>query len=197
MDRLERIKKRVKDNQIYYSAFNPRSEYLHDIEEAGEDIQWMIYEIERLKSVSSGPTRVPQDLHIHTTFSTGDSSVLPEQTVELIAGFRHAEILGVSDHLDYLTEDVFPRYKKLLRRHRLHIGTEVNGSEWVGRALEVDVDYYIYHCRDIPEDYRGAEALLSANKPVIIAHPLVFDTDPDKLPQECLIEINNRYVWRY
>jgi len=36
--------------------------------------------------------RVPQDLHIHTTFSSGDTAVVEKQTVEFIARLGHAEI---------------------------------------------------------------------------------------------------------
>jgi hypothetical protein len=31
---------------------------------------------------------------------------------------------------------------------------------------------------------------------VIVAHPTAFDTDLGRVPSECLIEINNRYVWK-
>ena len=34
-------------------------------------------------------------------------------------------------------------------------------------------------------------------KPVIIAHPYAFNTNLDKIPHECYIEINNRYIWRF
>ena len=43
-----------------------------------------------------------QDLHIHTTYSTNDNSVVPEQTVALVAAVNHANIVGISDHLEYL-----------------------------------------------------------------------------------------------
>ncbi len=48
-DRLEYIKKKREKGKIYYSAYNPGSELLYDIEDADEDINWMIYEIERLR----------------------------------------------------------------------------------------------------------------------------------------------------
>jgi len=97
-----------------------------------------------------------QDLHIHTIYSTGDSSVVEEQTVGLIAAVSHAGVIGISDHFEY----------------------------------------YIYHCRDCPEDYRGIHFLLDTGKPVIVAHPMILDTDLSRVPGECLVEINNRYVWR-
>jgi hypothetical protein len=57
MDRLEYIKNRLKKNRVYYSAFNPKAEYLHDIEDAGEDMQWLIYEVERLRDELKSPGR--------------------------------------------------------------------------------------------------------------------------------------------
>jgi hypothetical protein len=140
---------------------------------------------------------VPQDLHIHTTYSKGDSSVVPEQTIELVTRCRHADILGVSDHLEDLTGDIFPRYAEELRAADLYVGVEVNGSDWTREAVEIEADYYVYHCRDRSEDYRGAERLAQTGKPVIISHPLHFDTDLDRLAPECVLEINNRYIWRY
>jgi hypothetical protein len=54
----------------------------------------------------------------------------------------------------------------------------------------------VYHCRNRDRDYRGAERLLATGKPLIIAHPLILETNLHRLPPQCLIEINNRYVWR-
>ncbi|UCF99738.1 MAG: hypothetical protein JSV89_09410 [Spirochaetaceae bacterium] len=139
--------------------------------------------------------RLPQDLHIHTIFSRSDSAVVPEQTVELVAAIAHARIIGISDHLESIAED-FPTYADTVRACGLLVGTEVNGADWLREAEEVDVRYYVYHCRDRGEDYRGAERLLATGKPVIIAHPLVLETDLRRVPPECLIEINNRYTWR-
>jgi histidinol phosphatase-like PHP family hydrolase len=138
---------------------------------------------------------VPQDLHIHTTFSRDDGAVAPEQTVELVAAIGHARIVGISDHLESLIDD-FPRYARALSSHGFLVGTEVNGADWVREAEAVDAHYYVYHCRDRDGDYRGAERLLAAGKPVIIAHPLILQTDLRRVPPSCLIEINNRYVWR-
>ena len=139
---------------------------------------------------------LPQDLHIHTTFSRNDGAVVPEQTVELVASIGHAQVIGISDHLESIVED-FPTYAAAVRSYGLKVGTEVNGAEWVREAEAVEAQYYLYHCRDREEDYRGAERLLRTGKPVIIAHPLILETDLRKVPPECLIEINNRYVWRY
>ena len=139
---------------------------------------------------------IKQDLHIHTVYSTGDSSVVPEQTVELIAKVGHAEIIGISDHLDYLDDAAFEEYKEKVRFFGLKLGCEVDGAEWADRALELPTDYYIYHCRDEEKEYKGIERLLSRNVPVIAAHPMMMGTKIGKLPQQVYVEINNRYVWR-
>ncbi len=137
-----------------------------------------------------------QDLHIHTTFSATDNAVVPEQTVALVAGIRHAGIVGISDHFDCLVDGRFSAYEKEVRRAGMKLGTEVDGHGWVSEAVGYDMDYFIFHCRDQEADYRSLEKLLATGKPVIIAHPNAFDTDLSRVPPECLIEINNRYVWR-
>jgi len=141
--------------------------------------------------------RIPQDLHIHTVYSTGDSAVVPEQTVAFISRVAHARVVGISDHFEFLAGETFARYEAEVRAHNLRVGTEVNGAEWVKEAMMVNADYYIFHCLDRNEDYCGAEDLLSTGKPVIIAHPLVMGTDLYRVPTECFVEINNRYVWRH
>ena len=138
---------------------------------------------------------LPQDLHIHTTFSRDDGAVVPEQTIQLVAAIAHARIIGISDHLESIVDD-FSTYAKTVRSHGLLVGTEVNGADWVREAEAVDLQYYVYHCRDREEDYRGAERLLATGKPLIVAHPLILGTDLRRVPPQCLIEINNRYVWR-
>jgi histidinol phosphatase-like PHP family hydrolase len=137
-----------------------------------------------------------QDLHIHTTYSTGDSSVVPQQTVALVAAVHHARTVGISDHFEYLLDGVFDAYADEVRQAGLKVGTEVNGHPWVAEASGYDVDYFIYHCRDRDADYHALDRLLSTAKPVIVAHPHMLDTDLNRLPAESLIEINNRYVWR-
>ena len=136
-----------------------------------------------------------QDLHIHTTFSRNDSALVPEQTVQLVAAVGHARIVGISDHFESIVDD-FSTYADTVSSHGLLVGAEVNGAEWVQEAEAVEAQYYVYHCRDREADYRGAERLLSTGKPVIIAHPLMLETDLRRVPPDCLIEINNRYVWR-
>jgi histidinol phosphatase-like PHP family hydrolase len=139
--------------------------------------------------------QLPQDLHIHTTFSKGDGAVVPEQTVELVAWIGHARVIGISDHLEYVL-DHFPEYERTVRAHGLKLGAEVNGAEWVGQAEALPLDYVVYHCRDRAEDYRGAAHLASSGRPLIIAHPQMLQTDLAKVAPECLVEINNRYAWR-
>jgi histidinol phosphatase-like PHP family hydrolase len=137
-----------------------------------------------------------QDLHIHTTYSSGDGAVVPEQTIEFIAQVGHARVIGISDHLEYLTDALFPEYAERILKHSLHVGAEVNGAEWVDRAKELPLEYYVYHCFDTEADYKGAQTLLETGKPVIIAHPLVLKTDLGKVPTGCYLELNNRYLWR-
>jgi histidinol phosphatase-like PHP family hydrolase len=138
---------------------------------------------------------LPQDLHIHTTFSRHDGAVAPEQTVQLIAAIAHARVVGISDHLESIADD-FSTYAEAVRSCGFLVGTEVNGADWVGEAETTDAQYYVYHCRDRERDYQGAERLLATGKPLIIAHPLILETDLRRVPPSCLIEINNRYVWR-
>lgn len=137
-----------------------------------------------------------QDLHIHTIYSVGDSAVVKEQTIELVANVKHAKIVGISDHFEELGE-VYDQYRSEILKYDLKVGTEVDGSRSVNAASSLDFDYYIYHCWDKPEDYKGIEKLLGTGKPVIIAHPYATSTQLNKVPTECYIEINNRYVFRY
>ena len=48
----------------------------------------------------------PQDLHIHTVFSDQDSSVVPEQTPELVARIAHAQVIGISDHFEHFADTI-------------------------------------------------------------------------------------------
>ena len=137
-----------------------------------------------------------QDLHIHTTYSTTDSAVVPEQTVALVAAVKHAATVGISDHFECLVNGDFNIYEKEIRQAGLKLGVEVDGHPWVDEATDYDVDYYIFHCRDQNNDYRCLDKLLATRKPVIIAHPNAFETNLKRVPSECLVEINNRYIWR-
>jgi hypothetical protein len=137
-----------------------------------------------------------QDLHIHTTWSYGDGAVVAEQSVEFVAQVGHARTVGVSDHLEYLVDGRLDAYAAALRQAGLRIGTEVNGQAWVAAAREAPVEYYVVHCYDTDADYLALERLLDTGRPVIIAHPDALGTRLDRVPPECLVEINNRYVWR-
>ena len=138
-----------------------------------------------------------QDLHIHTVFSTGDSVVSKEQTVELVAKINHAKIIGISDHFEYIMNENYGKYRQAVTGFGFKLGTEVDGHRWIDSALNHDFDYYIYHCRDNSKDYKGLEKLMSRGKPVIIAHPYAIGTNLDKVPENSIVEINNRYVIRY
>jgi len=140
-------------------------------------------------------SQLPQDLHIHTTFSRHDGAVAPQQTLKLVAAVAHAQIVGISDHFESIADD-FETYAEAVRSHGFVVGTEVNGADWAAAAETADAQYYVYHCRDREADYRGAERLLATGKPLIIAHPLIMETDLRRVPPQCLIEVNNRYVWR-
>ena len=138
---------------------------------------------------------ISQDLHIHTTWSYGDTAVAKQQTIELIAGIQHARTIGISDHYEYITGDVFDSYEREIKQYGFLVGTEVSGHYLAGEAAQQNFDYYIYHCSE-EEDYRALEILIATGKPVIIAHPLIMGTNLDRIPAECLVEINNRYVWK-
>lgn len=138
-----------------------------------------------------------QDLHIHTVFSVGDSAVSEEQTLELISRIKHAKIIGISDHFEYIGEEKYEEYKEGVIKYKFKLGTEVDGKEFVKEASMLDFDYYLYHCYDSKNDYKGIDTLLNTGKPVIIAHPEMTDTRLNKIPSECYLEINNRYISRY
>ena len=136
-----------------------------------------------------------QDLHVHTTWSSGDGAVVPEQTVSLIAELSHARTVGISDHFEHIHEH-FDAYTAAVHAAGLRVGTEVDGHQWVSAALEVACDYRIFHCYDRDADYQALERLLESGDPVIVAHPNALDTNLARVPPQCLVEINNRYVWR-
>jgi len=135
-----------------------------------------------------------QDLHIHTIFSEMDSQVVPEQTIALIAEINHSKIIGISDHFEMI-EDL-GLYKRTVEKYNFILGVEVDGSKMMKEAIDFNPDYFIYHCYDRDEDYKAIEKFLSTGKPFIIAHPHAIGTDLDRVPKECFVEINNRYIWR-
>lgn len=137
-----------------------------------------------------------QDLHIHTSYSTGDGLIVPEMTIDLVAAVGHARTVGISDHFEYLLDGVFEIYAAEVRQAGLKLGTEVDGYRWAVEAATYPVDYFVFHCYDTDADYHALDRLLATGKPVIVAHPHALETDLKRLPPECLVEINNRYVWR-
>ena len=138
--------------------------------------------------------QIPQDLHIHTIFSNKDGAVHPMQTAALIRRYYKAEVTGISDHFEMIED--FGLYSETLRKHGFYVGCEVDGSKWAGEAAALPFDYYMYHLRDIPSEYEGRERLLDTGKPVIVSHPFAFGADLSKLPDEAVVELNNRYIWR-
>lgn len=140
--------------------------------------------------------KYPQDLHIHTTFSRNDSSVVAAQTPELVARVEHAETVGISDHFEHFADRDYDRYFQSLRALGLLVGTEVDGAGSVPHAASLYFDYYVYHCYDKTGDYRALERLCQTGRPIVIAHPEALGTNLDRVPAQCIVEINNRYVWR-
>ena len=48
-DRLEHIRRKLKNGKVYYSRYSPRAEMMYEVDDAGDDVLWMIHEIERLR----------------------------------------------------------------------------------------------------------------------------------------------------
>jgi hypothetical protein len=48
-ERLEHIRKKIKAHKVYYSRYSPQAHLMYEIEDAGDDMLWMIHEIERLR----------------------------------------------------------------------------------------------------------------------------------------------------
>ncbi len=139
-----------------------------------------------------------QDLHLHTTYSSSDGAIVDQQTLDLIARVKHADIIGISDHFECLYHDnSVLEYIEDVKNHGFRLGVEVNGAEWVDYVLEYDFEYFVYHCWNKDQDYKAIEKMILAGKPVIIAHPYALETNLDRIPRECLIEINNRYIFRF
>ncbi len=141
---------------------------------------------------------VLQDLHIHTVYSKTDSAVVPQQTIDLVAFTKHAKITGISDHFEMSMSEHFEEYKEEVRKNKFRLGTEVNGHKFASEALKYDFEYYVYHCwGHEPDDYKAYNELCEKGKPVIIAHPYAIGTDLNLIPEGGIVEINNRYIWRY
>jgi len=85
-----------------------------------------------------------QDLHIHTTFSCDDPSMVEAQTPEMVAQVKHAEVIGISDHFEHIVEHL-DAYTTTVAHYGLHVGTEVNGGHWAAEAAVGGLDYYLQH----------------------------------------------------
>jgi histidinol phosphatase-like PHP family hydrolase len=139
---------------------------------------------------------LPQDLHIHTIFSTGDSAVVPQQTPQLIAALNHARIRGISDHIEYLYGSLFQEYSRIITELGFRLGAEIVNVDDVDYAMELPLEYRVFHCYDNNRCYKAAQRMVDSGIPLIIAHPMALDTNLGRVPPECHVEINNRYIWR-
>jgi histidinol phosphatase-like PHP family hydrolase len=139
---------------------------------------------------------LPQDLHIHTVFSSGDSAVVPQQTIELIAAVHHARTVGISDHVEYLRNNRFDEYAAKVQKYGFHLGAEIVNNDDVDFALSLPLEYRVFHCYNDEISYRNAQRLADCGSPLIIAHPMALNTDLSRVPANAIVEINNRYIWR-
>ncbi|MBN1835608.1 MAG: hypothetical protein JW820_07140 [Spirochaetales bacterium] len=53
-DRLEYIRRKLRGSKVYYSRYSPKAEAFFEVDDAGDDILWMIHEIERLRLITAG-----------------------------------------------------------------------------------------------------------------------------------------------
>ena len=49
-DRLDYIRRKIKNKRLYYGSYNPRSTFLYEVEDAEDDVLWLIAEVERLRA---------------------------------------------------------------------------------------------------------------------------------------------------
>jgi hypothetical protein len=49
-DRLDYIRRMMKNKRLYYSSYNPRAAYMYDLEDAEDDMLWLVAEVERLRA---------------------------------------------------------------------------------------------------------------------------------------------------
>lgn len=54
-DRLEHIRQRLEKAKVYYGWYNPSAQFMYEIEDAEEDVRWLLYEVERLRGLLSPP----------------------------------------------------------------------------------------------------------------------------------------------
>ncbi len=53
-ERLAHIKKKIRGKKIYYSSYNPKAAYMYEVEDAEDDVLWLIAEVERLRALTEG-----------------------------------------------------------------------------------------------------------------------------------------------
>jgi histidinol phosphatase-like PHP family hydrolase len=116
--------------------------------------------------------------------------------MELIESVKHAEITGISDHVEYLTGSAFDAYSSEVKRRGFRLGAEIVNVEDVDFALSLPLEYRVFHCYDEDICYEAAGKMLESGQPLIIAHPMAVGTDLSRIPEGCYVEINNRYIWR-
>jgi histidinol phosphatase-like PHP family hydrolase len=116
----------------------------------------------------------------------------------MVAFAKHSKIIGISDHFEMFMPGRWMDYKSEVQKYGFLLGTEINGHQSVGEALKYDFEYYVYHCwGHEPNDYVALLTLQKSGKPVVVAHPYATGTDLNKISEGSIVEINNRYVWRY
>jgi len=49
-DRLAVIERKLKNARVYYSRYSPSAAFMYDVENAEEDVRWLIYEVARLRT---------------------------------------------------------------------------------------------------------------------------------------------------
>lgn len=49
-DRLAVIEAKLKNARVYYSRYSPSAAFMYDVEDAEEDVRWLIYEVGRLRT---------------------------------------------------------------------------------------------------------------------------------------------------
>ena len=48
LKRIKLIKSKLKDRSLFYTWFDKRASYCYELEDASEDMNWLISEVERL-----------------------------------------------------------------------------------------------------------------------------------------------------
>jgi hypothetical protein len=61
---------------------------------------------------------------MHTTWSSGDCSIVPEQTVALIASLGHARTVGISDHFEHIHD-----------RFEFVVSSDAHQPNWINQTV--------------------------------------------------------------